>query len=70
MKKFTHLQRDMLQTINDNGEIYADPYRLAFSPDLQKWARDQGYVKRVRGKYRLTPAGLAALSPPQSASEG
>lgn len=54
-------QKDMLQTLKDHESVSAVSYRLTFSPDLQKWAKDEGYVERFRGTYRLTGAGKTRL---------
>lgn len=56
----TRAQKDMLATLKDHGSVSAVSYRLTFAPDEQKWARDQKYVERIRGEYRLTDSGLAA----------
>jgi len=56
----TQEQKDMVRTLKDHGSVSAVSYRLTFAPEEQKWARDNKYVERVRGEYRLTDAGLAA----------
>lgn len=58
----TRDQKDMLVTIKEHGSIAALSYRLTFTPKEQKWAKDQGYVERVRSRYRLTTAGSVAIS--------
>jgi hypothetical protein len=55
-------QKDILKTIHEHGSIAALSYRLTFTPEEQKWAKEEGYVERVRSTYRLTGAGRLALS--------
>jgi len=57
----TREQKDMLQTLKEHGSVAALNYRLTFEPALQKWAKEGGYVERVRSTYRLTPVGQRAL---------
>jgi hypothetical protein len=55
-------QKDMLKTLKEHGSVSAVSYRLSFEPELQKWARTKGFVGRIRGQYKLTSSGNAALS--------
>jgi hypothetical protein len=58
----TSNQKELLQTLLEHGgDVPAVSYRLTFAPTEQKWARESGFVERIRGSFRITDAGVHAL---------